>query len=228
MPLIRKTMHAKQITIPRTHAIINTDELDNQQKINLYVDILKMWATRPDGFIPYVLGGNSMTHACTQTEFAIRETTAANGTALKLYEWPNYTTNKPKTGFDCSGLIARAAQIAGMPYFYKNTVTIANYLKALKPTEHLSNGDIIWFAGHVMVVSDIKNNKTIEARGYDHGFGKVQEIELEKVFKGITTYAQLVAAYRNKKPLERLNKEGIAVQVIPTFSLLKIDSIWPN
>lgn len=223
-----KTLQAKRIPIARTHVIMHTQELNNQQKINLYLKILKIWAHQNDGFIPYVLGGNSMTQLCTQPRFSIHESADPSGKPMAIYEWPNCTPEEPKTGFDCTGLIARAAQIAGMPYYYKNSTTIASHLAALKPTEKLADGDLIWFAGHVIVISDIQNNTMIEARGYDHGFGKVHEIELKKVFKNITTYAQLVDAYHNKKPLERLNNKGMAVQVIPKFSLLKIGSIWSN
>jgi hypothetical protein len=137
-------------------------------------------------------------------------------------------TNKPQPGLDCAGLIARAAHLAGIPYFYKNSLTIAKHLAPLNKKETISEGDIIWLPGHVMVVSSLKDNLLVEARHYSHGYGKVHEIPLSHQFKNINSYEQLAAHFFNKKPLQRLDKSGKVVQVLPDFKILKLASVWRN
>src|SRR5205814_4688733 len=112
-------------------------------------------------------------------------------------------TQSPKNGFDCSGVILRAAQIAGIPYFCKNTTTIAQCLTPLKSEQQLREGDLILIKGHVMIVSDITKNLLIEARSYGHGYGKLHEISIDQVFEGIETYKDLCDAYYEKKVVKR-------------------------
>jgi len=73
-------------------------------------------------------------------------------------------TNRPKanqeiaySGFDASGLILRAAQIAGLPYFYKNSTTALANLHAVLPARLPKEGDILGAVGKglIVVVSDI-------------------------------------------------------------------------
>ena len=72
---------------------------------------------------------------------------------------------KPLAGFDCSGMILCAAQIAGLPYFFKNTDTLLGNLKPLRPTEELEAGDLVFYSGHVLVVSDLKEEFTYRSSG---------------------------------------------------------------
>jgi hypothetical protein len=118
--------------------------------------------------------------------------------------------------------------LAGIPYFYKNSLTIAKHLAPLNKKETISEGDIIWLPGHVMVVSSLKDNLLVEARHYSHGYGKVHEIPLSHQFKNINSYEQLAAHFFNKKPLQRLDKSGKVVQVLPDFKILKLASVWRN
>ena len=142
---------------------------------------MRQWAKRKEGFIPYVWGGFSFTDTIKTTScFLLKD-----------------ETTSPKTGLDCVGIIARVAQIYGIPYFYKNTTTIKQCLTPLARNSKLMTGDIIWVPGHVMIVADLTNHTLIEARGYDHGYGKVQEIPLNEEFKGINTYRDLIDAYHN-------------------------------
>lgn len=116
--------------------------------------------------------------------------------------------------------------MAGIPFFYKNTVTIAEHLKEIDPNESLQPGDIIWVRGHVMVVANIKRNTIIEARGYDGGYGHVHEIALAKVFKGIKTFADLKKAWLEKQPLIRLNKAGKIQDSFKSVKLLSMKSVF--
>src|SRR5690606_17679975 len=111
-------------------------------------------------------------------------------------------TSATKSGFDCSGVIARATQICGIPYFCKNTATIPHCLKPLQKEQELHNGDLILIRGHVMIVFDVAKNLLIEARGYTHGYGKLQEIPINQVFEGIQTYKDLTDAYFGRKVIK--------------------------
>lgn len=161
-----------------------SEERSSQAKRKLFVHVLKKWATSPQVKIPYVWGGTSY------------GSPANNQKVAPLY------------GFDCTGLILRAAQACDIPYYFKNSFTITQFLNPIKAYNCLQEGDIIWINGHCMVISDRAANKLIEARGYEGGFGVVHEITLNKVFAGITTYKQLYDTYKNQQPIVRLNKDG--------------------
>ena len=201
-------------SIPKRHCI-RMYQQSPKDKIKLFVTILTSWA-HGNKNIPYVWGGSSFTkryppEACTIKTF------------------PNYVPtikDIPKTGFDCSGLIARAAQIAKMPFFYKNSVTMAHYLRLINRNEHPENGDIIWIPGHVMVVSNSEKNLLIEAGAYSYGYGFVHEMPLSKQFKGISTYHDLHNALLKRHPLIRLHRSGNEKQRIKEFKILKMTSAW--
>ena len=126
------------------------------------------------------------------------------------------------TGFDCSGVIARAAHACNIPYFFKNSSTALQQLKPIVSYEQLAEGDLLHIKGHLMVVSDIKNNKIIEARSHWHGFGKLQEIKLSDEFQGVKTYKQLVDACLANKRLARLDSAGSVFEKIQSATLLKL------
>lgn len=212
------------ISIPMHKCYIHTTQTP-QEQIKRYVLLLKQWAHQPDSFIPYVWGGTSF---CTSLNVPFKDVTKEiSGDTYSFFEFENNCTY-PKNGFDCSGLIARAAQICNMPYFYKNTTTIGHNLQPLTPEDSLMNGDLILIKGHVMVISDIDQNLLIEARSYGHGYGKVHEIELHKVFDGIMTYNDLREAFFNKKELKRKDIWGKAHDTFTDWKILKIMSVYKN
>lgn len=208
-------------TIPDELCIVIKNQT-NEEKVALFIKILKSWADTTNGFIPYVFGGNSFTQRFKPEPFI--ETKTESGS---FFSYPQTNTFFPKTGIDCSNLISRAAQIAGIPFFLKNTRTISNNLEKLTDQDILSNGDIIWIPGHVMIVSSVKKNLLIEASSYGHGQGKVHEVPLEKVFNGIKSYKQLIKKDLNKEKVQRVNTLTYAIE--PSFipiNLFKIRSVW--
>ena len=211
------------VSIPKSMCI-TLQKRSHKEAMNYFVTILKDWANSKQGVIPYVWGGCSFTQPCKFAEFKTKDQRMKTET-VPVYDRTDYSVN-PCTGFDCAGIILRAAQICGIPYFFKNTYTLAHFLKSLGVDSHLKEGDLIWIPGHVMVVSDMKKNTLIEARGYSHGYGIVQEISLSKVFKNIKTYDELIHTFHTHTPLIRLNKEGKEVEYIKQFKLLKLDSVW--
>lgn len=191
---------------------------DSSEPRERFLAILKNWCHQNNGFIPYVFGGSSFV-GITNDSFIEKKEKNYN-----YFDIPQFCAT-PKTGFDCSGLVLRAAQMAGIPYFYKNTYTLAELLHPLNTEDQLKDGDLIWIPGHVMIVSSIKENKMIEARSYHHGYGKVHELELSKQFKNMHSYNDLLHAYFNKQPIERINSNGETKEKIKQFKLLKLDSV---
>lgn len=202
--------------VSKERAFIHDKPLSGLQQRQAFVQLLKAWAYDSTGSIPYVWGGASFTQ-CALEPFASSENNA-------FYLYPDLP-QPIKTGFDCSGLISRAAQIVGIPYYYKNTATLNARLEPLKKNQKLQVGDLIWVPGHVMVVSDIKNNLVIEARSYNHGYGKVQEVPLQTIFKNIASYKKLVEHFHNKKPIQRLNSQGEVMETFKTFNILSLDPL---
>jgi len=197
-----------KISIPKKLCFENGN---NRAKL---VKLAKEWAHLPNGFIPYVWGGCSFAKPCT-TKKVIKS--YIGNTPIFIRE--NYN-QYPATGFDCVGLIARAAQICNIPFFFKNTTTVEKFLKSVTNYNNIEEGDIVWYRGHVMIVSDLKNNKIIEARTNEYGCGKVQEISLNKAFKSIETFEQL---FRQKdKGIKRLNMHGKVVANIKNLKIFKL------
>ncbi len=193
-----------------------------QDKIKAFVQLVRSWASLDSGFIPYVWGGSTFTHVSNGSFTEVLATQEKTPTSFfELSDFPYY----PRPGFDCSGLILRAAQICQIPYFFKNSTTIAQYLNELK-NDSLQDGDLIVIPRHVMLVSSVKNNLLVEARSYTHGYGKVQELPLKKVFQGINTYDDLIKAYRNERSIFRLNSDNVIAEIIPQIKLVKIASTW--
>lgn len=218
-----KTMREHQIKIPRKKCISTDLAQTNENRIANCVNLLKQWTCTKSGCIPYVWGGTSFTRP---THGSFKEITQkTNNSDYSFYQYEKDTTS-PKNGFDCSGLILRAAQICGIPYFCKNTATIPHCLKPLLPEQQLTAGDLILVRGHVMVVSDLQHNLLIEARSYAHGYGKLQEIPINQVFEGIETYKDLCDAYFNKKVIKRKDKQEKVRDTFANVQLLSMASAW--
>lgn len=160
--------------------------------------------------IPYVWGGSSFVYGYHDTFH------------LKHNRWERPGKHTPYMGYDCSELILRLGQSCGIPLVAKTTTMLAQMLKPLTRSDALEAGDIIWFPGHVIIISDIERDEMIEARGYKSGYGRVHCLKLSKCFRGIKNYRQLRQAYFRKRPLVRLKKDGSVENVIKEFKLLKL------
>jgi len=210
-----KKLSTETIRIDKNVCLLNSVKEANEQRED-FIHLLQKWVST-DCFIPYVWGGSSFV-SCSRSH-TIEE--KESGTPTAYFSLADYEKS-PMTGFDCAGMVSRAAQIVGIPYFYKNTSTLMQCLKPITSYESLHSGDLLWIPGHVMVVSDIKNSLLIEARSYHHGYGKVQEIPLKKVFKNIKTYADLFDALRAKKAITRIDIQGIAKEEITNYKFLSL------
>ncbi len=215
----------KQTFLPKKICVFSP--ATKEQAKQLFVHILKEWAhQKGNKSIPYVWGGCSFINTY-NVNHAKKQNKKINNKTIHFYSLP-HDKNAIKTGLDCTGMVARAAQIAEIPYFFKNSTTVAHYLQPLKNNESVEVGDILWIPGHVMVISDVQNNKIIEARAYEQGYGKVHEITLSELFKNIDTLEDLAHAIQNKKPIERLDKYGNIVKKINNMRILKLSTVWNN
>jgi cell wall-associated NlpC family hydrolase len=176
------------------------------------------------GTIPYIWGGCSLTETLRTGRFR-KITIKRNDKLCDAYQQTEIK-EQPQSGLDCTGLIMRAAQTSGLPYYYKNSTTIAHYLKPITSLENIQEGDLIWIPGHIMAISDLKRNMIIEARHYNDGYGKIHEIKLNHLFKDIQTFADLYNAIAHHQPLLRLNREGKVSKTIMHAKILSLDSCY--
>lgn len=201
----------RKLVIPKDLCITNKCDVDNKL---IFVSILKHWANNKNGFIPYVWGGCSFTTRVPHTEpMAVKIVDEIENFDYGFYK------HKVKSGFDCSAMIWLAAQIANIDMAYRNTTMIEKRLNVV--TSDIQNGDILWFKGHVIVITDIENNLCIEARSYSSGYGKVHEIAINKLFENIKSIDELMNAYRTKTPLMLLNIKGEPYYKIDEFKILR-------
>jgi cell wall-associated NlpC family hydrolase len=120
----------------------------------------------------------------------------------------------PLNGYDCSGLILSTAQLCGINYFYKNSLTASSYLEQVLDHKKIQAGDIIWMPGHVIIITDTQKNLCIEANGY---YTVVHEIKLNKIFLNIDDFDKLL----KQKSLLRMMPDGSLVK-ISKFKILKL------
>lgn len=216
------TFKRKITYVPCELAIVKYPKNKDEAK-ELFLEIVKKWANQSN-FIPYVWGGCSFCETCEKNEFELITDTRL-GKPVTYWSRKQIETAQI-SGIECSALIFRIAQIVGMPYFYRNSATLAQHLDSLKSNESLSSGDLIWYPGHVLIVSNFDQNKVIESAGYRLGFGKVHELSLDRVFKDIRTFSDLSNAFRLSKPIYRIDNRGQKLKLLDKFLLLKLDSIW--
>ncbi len=204
-----------------THLCMPLPSQDFSTQRKQMLALLRSWITQED-FVPYAFGGCSVRTKIQKSATVIaKEMTLNQGDPVRYYEWPGTQNECPKTGLDCSNLILLSAQMCGIPYICKNSLAAVTFLRPVTAENSLEIGDIIWIDKHLMVVADLGRHTLIEARGYDSGYGKVQEIPLHEMFKDIKTYDQLVDCYLKKTEIERLNKDG-GVQATVQVKLLKL------
>lgn len=202
--------------IPRKYACVE-EELNPKQARRHFVNLANTivdHASRSsvDQIIMYVWGGSSYVHEYQDDKFVMKEKDG----------WRRPGKHNPYTGYDCSELVLRLAQISGIPYKNKTTIMLCQHAQELEPDDVLEEGDLIWFPGHVMIVSNIARNEIIEARGYGAGYGKVQRISLASCFANIDNYEQLREACAGKQPLQLRKKDGSVLQEIKDFKIFKL------
>ncbi len=186
----------KKIHIPHTHSNIEKNNNCTEARL-LFIDYVRSWA-HENYPIRYVLGGASYTKT----------------TPLQ---------SKTRIGFDCIKMIMRAAHLAGIPLYTANSLALSKTLRPLNDNEMLENGDIIYFTGHVAVITDKDKGLLAEARSYtEHESGRVHEIFFNEQFKDIKNCSDLIQAYKTRKKIVRINEHGEKSYVINHIKLFKL------
>lgn len=206
--------------IPKSQATL-CDKFSPQKQQMEFVQLLRAWAhPAGGGFIPYVWGGMSMGTSL-EKDCINKETRAPYGTV-----YTRAGMKHSNIGFDCSGLILRAAQVARIPFYYRNTTTIASHLAVLKPHTKLEVGDLIMHPGHILVVTDLEKNLMVHAKGYGLGYAKVEEVEIGKYFEGVQTFDQLYKLGQQKVLIPILDAQGNRSDKSATIRFYRFSSVW--
>jgi hypothetical protein len=216
----------KIITLPSSICIAPNILKTTEEKIKMFVELLKVWTYKDiKEKIPFVWGGCSIRDFCIPENFNITKFNATSAIQIKAYE--REENSIPYSGLDSSGLILRAAQICGIPYFCKNSTTCRKHLRPLKENEAVEKGDIIWLPRYICAISSVENNKVVCARGYDPGFGFVDESDLSDLFAQVSTYEQLLEYHTSEKPILVKRRDGSTKQ-FGQVVILKLSSCWDN
>ncbi len=179
-----------KLSIPSNLCITSTSYSTQSMRRQAFVTLLHDWAHTYE--IPFVWGGCSFLPC---SEAMVKP-------------------HMPYTGFDVSGLILRATQIVGLPYFYKNSVTVARYLKPLDEHDEIQEGDLIVVPKGLFVLTNVQLGLVTACMGTTVGYGILIEIPLEKLFLGIHSFADLHEAYLKKKGLKTLKADGATSRII--------------
>lgn len=163
--------------------------------------------------IPFVWGGSSFTKLYARDEFYKQDEL-----------WHRNDDQQPYSGYDCSEFILRMAQIAGINFPWKTSYMIQHSLNSLQRNDVLKEGDIIWTQGGVLIISNIAHNEIIEARGYSSGYGCVHRSTLQKTFKEVATYDDLLERYHHNQSITYQNKDGSTSPTSHQFKILKLVS----
>ena len=217
-----QTKKIKQASIVK-NACLNIPQ-SKRKKQKLIVELCKEWAHQPQGVIPYVFGGMSITESVNDKPFIKELITFKKNKKTTFFE--RYEKKFPRAGIDCARMITRAAQMVDAPFFATNTSAFSLILRPLEQNESVENGDLILWKGHVALISDKDKGLLIEARSYDDGYGKVQEIPYHEELQNIKTTQDLRAAHFKKMKLTRLNKACKKSHFIYDLSILKFSSLW--
>ena len=220
-----KTSKLTESTLPKNLCVLTLKRSD-EQKRTLFLTTIQSWAHGIPDSIPYVLGGASILETFKDVPFYEKKMIVGKikGTAFIRPE----CTATPHTGVDCTGLIRLACKISGIPLTATNSKSIAQSLFKLAPTTTLQNGDILFWKGHTAIISDIKNGLLIEARGYEHGYGFVQEIPYSRELQEIDTTDKLMNVYLKRRPVQRLDIKGHYRETITDLTILSLLPIKPT
>lgn len=194
------------------------------ERIRAYVDLLRAWA-HLNGAVPSAQGGCSFTTECFSPEFIVVHARSTDGQVLSFWQRPEMR-NIVQSGFDISGAVYRAAQICGIPYFFKNSPAAAQYLGEKRRISTIVEGDIIWVPYGLFVISSLQDNTVIACCGYDPGYGRVVELPLNRVFKNINTISELLYAINNGGSYELLNADGAVSRTVQECKILALQSAW--
>ncbi|MGM0439587.1 MAG: hypothetical protein ACQEP8_00550 [Chlamydiota bacterium] len=228
-----ESLDYQTLKVPKSLALRNkTASID--QKIQTYISLIQEWSTLEEGIIPYLQGGASWTKSHYNREAVKRPLFDTNGQPVyengnKRYGYYRLEDfGDPRTGLDCSSIIWLAAQTVNIPYYCKNSSTLYHQLKPLQVGDSLAAGDILWFPGHVMIISQLNPLMLIQSEGYGARLqtGYVAEHAAESLFQGINTLSELQNAYHSQASLKLKGSRGEVAKEVTDWRLIKFRSCW--
>ena len=204
--------------VPQTKAWVEDQDTTQAGQARL-VGLIRSWLSETKT-VPYVWGGSSLTTYCNNTPASLI-------TYHDTQQWYRQDAKPPFSGFDCSELIWRSAQICGLPYPCKTSSLIPHCLARVTSPTAVEVGDIVWYPGHVMIVSNLDQHKIIEVRGYSSGYGKLHEIPLSSIFTDIPDFDTLISYSMHNRPCTVRAQDGTTRQVSPC-RMYRLSSLWYN
>lgn len=211
----------KEISIPQQLCAYQPT-LAPYDKRMLFCTLVSLWSEIPGLAIPLVWGGASIGAAYKDDDYYLQERQIA-GQKFQVWERPLYGFT-PHMGIDASNLVSRAAQLVGIPYFWKNSFTASLMLDELKVDEYPLEGDLIWMPGSLLILNDLEHNSIVTTMSYTSGYGTLLKLPLAAVFKDIATIDDLLAARNSGSPLTVLDRDGSIARIVDTFKILKLIS----
>jgi hypothetical protein len=212
------------LKIPKKYCFQTGAPYTHQERQEAFVSLVKAWV-RLGSVVPFVWGGCSFRESCFSDNYHIEHVRDAQGHVSSFWV-RSEMRNVIQSGFDISGLVYRAAQICGIPYYYKNTTTAARYLAEKRTFGSLQEGDLVWVPYGLYIISNLKENKVIAACGYDPGYGRVVELPLGDVFNNIETFNELVRAINKEETFDLLKADGSVSRTVPDCKILSLSSVW--
>lgn len=218
----------KEDIIPNS---MTTESLKNQDPKLRFAECVKEIVAKTVSLshytIPYVWGGTSFITNHNDHPFVLNPDDGN-------WHLDRIDKDLPYSGFDCSGLIWRVLNMLGqINHPWRNTYEMAAKLKPVDLCSKLQNGDLLWFPGHIAVITNKDKGKIIEARSYASGYGKVQKIKIEEYFatinqdtqkiEPITDFATLFRNKKSQKPIYIYDAEkNIKKKPLETWAILSI------
>lgn len=197
--VFRDPVSGKKVTefISASKYLVNGGKpISAEDKIPLFVSLLKKFARKGNKIVPYIWGGASFFSRMKDEGFTLKKDNF-NGAPVKYWVRPN--GKKVPDGFDCSGLVLLSAQMAAIPYFCRTAGTAGAVLKPLAQDELIRPGDLFVTSQPNHIFIAIGDDEIVEAASYSAGFGKVHRIKVKDRFVNASSYSDLQKLFFDKK-----------------------------
>lgn len=185
--------------IPKEIGFVCSKEIDIENRIKKFIEVLQLWASESDGILPYVWCGHSFLEKIEGKGF---EQSEEKFFGKKINYWTRDNIEKrPSSGLNCSSMVLRAALACGIPYFFKTSDQLYKNgdQMLLKKGKKIEAGFLIAYQGRVLVVADPKKGRIISASGYEYNSnpGKMNSFRLDELFIGISEIEDLGTLYES-------------------------------
>lgn len=219
----KTTKSFQEISLPSSICSLEYENktLHFSEKKELFCKLVSLWAHIKKGFIPLVWGGASIGKVWDQADYFESVHYDAQGNEYNTWDRPRYGNNT-YMGIDSSMLVLRAAQLVGIPYYYRNSTTATAFLPHKDLSQEIENGDLLWVPGGLLIVNNVEHNMIVTTMSYNAGYGCVIELPLSDVFKEISTYQDLRNAIRNDKDLTLLDHKGNPFRTIRNIKIFTL------